>query len=113
MSYLGLVPSEYSSGESRWQGRITRTGNSVVRKTLVEAAWSYRFSPHRSQEKKRSEGVATEVQEIAWKAQLRLHKKYKKLLARGKNLQKVMTAVARELVGFIWAISKQPKLLAG
>jgi transposase len=113
MSYLGLVPSEYSSGEKRHQGRITRTGNSLVRRVLVEAAWGYRFSPKRSYElRKRSEGVSTEVQEIAWKAQLRLHKKYRKLLARGKNIQKVMTAVARELVGFIWAIGKQPKLLA-
>ncbi len=113
MSYLGLVPSEHSTGDSRRQGRITRTGNSHARWVIVEAAWSYRFKAHKGRElTKRSEGVSAEVQAIAWKAQHRLHRKYRKLVSRGKNSQQAMTAVARELVGFIWAIARQEKLLA-
>ena len=113
MSYLGLVPSEHSTGDSRRQGRITRTGNTHARWVIVEAAWSYRFKAHKGPElTKRSEGVSAEVQAIAWKAQHRLHRQYRKLSSRGKNSQQAMTAVARELVGFIWAIARQEKLLA-
>ncbi len=113
MSYLGLVSSERSSGQSRRQGRITRTGNSHARWVLVEAAWSYRFKPYQSPElKKRSEQASPAVQAIAWKAQRRLNKKYHRLLAAGKNRQQAMTAVARELVGFLWAIAQQEQLLA-
>jgi transposase len=113
MAYLGLVPSEHSSGGSTKRGRITRTGNAHARWVLIESAWSYRFGPRMSEEiRRRNKEVAPGVRKIAWKAQLRLHKRYTKLLARGKNKQRTITAVARELAGFIWAISREPKLLA-
>ena len=113
MAYLGLVPSEHSSGETKKRGRITRTGNGHVRRILVESAWSYRHRPAMSSEiRKRNEGVAPAVQAIAWKAQNRLHGRYKKLLGRGKNKQQTVTALARELAGFVWSIARQPQLLA-
>jgi len=114
MAYVGLVPSEHTSGNSRHQGRITRTGNRNARWIVVESAWSYRFRPNMGAEiRKRNEAVSPEVRRIAWKAQERLNGKYRRLLARGKNQQRAMAAVARELLGFMWAISKEPKLLAG
>lgn len=113
MAYLGLVPSEHSSGETKKRGRITRTGNGHVRRILVESAWSYRHRPTMSCEiRKRNEGVAPGVQAIAWKAQNRLNGRYKKLLGRGKNKQQTVTALARELAGFVWSIARQPQLLA-
>jgi transposase len=113
MAYLGLVPSEHSSGSTKSRGRITRTGNGHVRRILVESAWSYRFGARMSSHiRKRNEGLAPEVQAIAWKAQRRLHGRYKKLMGRGKNKQQTVTAVARELVGFVWSIARQPVLLA-
>jgi transposase len=113
MAYLGLVPSEHSSGETHKRGRITRTGNGHVRRILVESAWSYRHRPAMSPEiRRRNEGVAPAVQAIAWKAQHRLHGRYKKLLGRGKNKQQTVTALARELAGFVWSIARQPQLLA-
>jgi transposase len=113
MAYLGLVPSEHSSGETRKRGRITRTGNGHVRRVLVESAWSYRHRPTMSWAiRKRNEGVAPAVQAIAWKAQHRLHGRYKKLLGRGKNKQQTVTALARELAGFVWSIARQTQLLA-
>jgi transposase len=113
MAYLGLVPSEHSSGETKKRGRITRTGNGHVRRILVESAWSYRFRPTMSWGiRKRNEGVAPAVQAIAWKAQHRLNTRYKKLLGRGKNKQQTVTALARELAGFVWCIARQPQLLA-
>jgi transposase len=112
MSYLGLIPSEHSSGGSRRQGRITRTGNSHARRILVEAAWAYR---HRARLTKaiaaRQEGVSKGVQAIAWKAQQRLHRRYVRLTSRGKNKQQTVTALARELAGFVWAIAKEKDLL--
>jgi transposase len=114
MGYLGLVPSEHSSGESRRRGRITRTGNGHVRRVLVESAWAYRYRPSMSHAiRKRNEGVALDVQKIAWKAQQRLHRKYQKLMGKGKTKQKTVVAVARELAGFIWSIGRQKQLLAG
>jgi transposase len=114
MAYLGLVPSEHSSGESRRQGRITRTGNRHVRRILVEAAWSYRYRPRLTKAiGARQEGVSEPVRAIAWKAQQRLHRRYLRLLSRGKSKQQVVTAVARELAGFVWAIARQDQLLAG
>jgi transposase len=114
MAYLGLVPSEHSSGETQKRGRITRTGNGHVRRILVESAWSYRHRPAMSWAiRKRNEGVAPEVQAIAWKAQHRLHGKYMRLLGRGKNKQQTVTALARELAGFVWSIARQPQLLEG
>lgn len=113
MAYLGLIPSEYSSGNTKTRGRITRTGNGHVRRILVESAWSYRFGAKMSSGiRRRNEGLAPEVQTIAWKAQRRLHGKYRKLLGRGKNKQQTVTAVARELAGFVWSIARQPVLLA-
>ncbi|HVR07348.1 MAG TPA: IS110 family transposase [Thermoanaerobaculia bacterium] len=113
MGYLGLVPSEHSSGESKRRGRITRTGNGHVRRVLVEAAWAYRYRPSMSDEiRKRNEGVAPEVKKIAWKAQQRLHGRYQKLMGRGKTKQKTVVAVARELAGFIWSVGRQTQLLA-
>jgi transposase len=113
MGYLGLVPSEHSSGESTKRGGITRTGNTHVRRILVESAWAYRFKPALGPRlKKRSEPLSQPVRAIAWKAQLRLHGRYARMLARGKNKQQTVTAVARELVGFVWAIARQDALLA-
>ncbi|QTC39916.1 IS110 family transposase [Bacillus sp. V3] len=108
MAYVGLIPSEYSSGESRKQGNITKTGNRHVRHMLVEAAWSYRFQPAvKGELKKRIHGQSPTIQAISWKAQNRLHQKYYRLIARGKNPGKAITAVARELAGFIWAIMQE------
>jgi transposase len=113
MAYLGLVPSEHSSGGSRRQGRITRTGNTHARRILVEAAWNYR---HRARLTRaiaaRQEAASPAVRRIAWKAQQRLHRRYVRLLSRGKNKQQTVTAVARELAGFVWAIAQQNELLA-
>jgi transposase len=112
MGYLGLVPSESSSGETRQQGRITRAGNGYARRILVEAAWAYRFRASKSAAiRARSQGVSEEVQRIAWRAQERLCGRYRKLTARGKNKNRTVIAIARELAGFIWAIGRQPKLL--
>ena len=113
MAFLGLVPSEHSSGESKKRGRITRTGNSHVRRVLVESAWSYRFRPSMSKAiKKRNQGVSEPVKKIAWKAQERLHGRYQKMMLKGKPKQKTVVAIAREMAGFIWAIGNEPKLLA-
>ena len=88
-------------------------GQQHVRRILVESAWSYRHRPTMSSEiRKRNKGVAPGVQAIAWKAQERLHGRYKKLLGRGKNKQQTVTALARELAGFVWSIARQPQLLA-
>ncbi|HMB07380.1 MAG TPA: IS110 family transposase [Isosphaeraceae bacterium] len=113
MAFVGLVPSEHSSGGSRRQGRITRTGNGRVRRILVEAAWCYRFRPRLSKTiGKRNEVVAPGVRKIAWKAQQRLHGRLLRLINRGKSKQQSVTAIARELAGFLWAIAREPVLLA-
>jgi transposase len=112
MAYLGLVPSEHSSGEMTRRGRITRCGNRSVRTALVESAWNNRFRPKVSRDlKKRHDGVAPNVCAIAWKAQQRLHARYARLTGRGKNGKKTITAMARELAGFVWAIAREPELL--
>jgi transposase len=108
MSYLGLVPSEYSSGESRSQGHITKTGNGHARRVLIEAAWCYRFRAHVSAElTARSQTLPKAVQEISWRAQLRLCGRFRRFAARGINQNKTCVAVARELTGFIWDIARQ------
>lgn len=108
MAYTGLVPSESSSGELRRLGKITKTGNQHVRRLLIEAAWSYRYQPAvKGELKKRQEGQPTNILGISWKAQNRLHKKYYRLLGRGKASGKAVTAIARELAGFIWAITNE------
>jgi len=113
MSYVGLTPSEDSTGQRRRQGRITRCGNGHVRRILVEAAWHYRHVPTLSKElRRRNQGVAPEVQRIAWEAQKRLHKRLQHLLHAGKSVQKAVTALARELAGFIWAVGQQETLVA-
>jgi transposase len=107
MAFLGLVPSEFSSGESRKRGAITKTGNGHARRILVEAAWSYRHRPTIGSRARRAlEGQSAAVTEIAKKAQHRLHKRYARLIGRGKKSQLVVTAVARELCGFIWALEQ-------
>ena len=112
MSYVGLVPSEDSTGSSRRQGRITRCGNGHLRRILVEAAWHYRHLPVMSKElRRRNQGVAMGVQRIAWKAQKRLNKRLFHLLQAGKSSQKAVIAVARELAGFIWAVGQEESLL--
>lgn len=106
MAYLGLVPSEHSSGGSRRQGSITRTGNGHVRRVLVEAGWNYRFPARKTRDiEKRAEKTAEAVQAIAWQAQKRLCGRYRALIEAGKIKQQATTAVARELAGFIWAIA--------
>jgi transposase len=114
MSFVGLVPSEHSSGGSRRRGRITRTGNSHARRILVESAWHYRRQPRMSKAiRARNDKVSAAVRAIAWKAQQRLHKRLPRLIGRGKPATQAATAVARELVGFVWAIAREEVLLAG
>lgn len=113
MAFVGLIPSEHSSGSSRRQGPITRTGNTHVRRILVESAHHYRRMPRMSRAiRARNELVSAGVRQIAWKAQVRLHKRLQKLQSRGKPSGKVVTAVARELAGFVWAIAHEEVLLA-
>jgi transposase len=105
MGYSGVFPSEDSSGQRIRRGSITKSGNAHLRRIVVESAWSYRHRPSiGARLRKRQEGVPAEITEIAWKAQNRLYKRYMKLMAAGKDQRKVMTAVGRELIGFIWAI---------
>jgi transposase len=105
MGYSGAVPSEDSSGKRKRRGSITKTGNAHLRRIAVEAAWSYRHRPAIGPRlRKRQEGVAEPIKEIAWKAQVRLSKRYARLAAAGKDQRKIITAVGRELLGFIWAI---------
>ena len=107
MAYLGLVPSEHSSGGTKSRGGITKTGNGHVRRVLVEAAWTYRHPARKTTVLQRRAKRAPEaVQEIAWKAQKRMCGRYRLLEARGKPRVQVTTAIARELTGFIWAIGQ-------
>ncbi len=113
MSFVGLVPSEHSSGGSRRQGRITGTGNGHVRRILVESAWHYRRQPRMSKAiRARNDKVSAAVRAIAWKAQ-QLHKRLSRLTGNGKPATRAVTAVARELVGFVWAIAREEVLPAG
>ena len=105
MAYAGLVPREHSSGTQIRRGAITKTGNAHLRRALGESAWAYRFAPRVSYELKvRQRSTSPHIQSLAWNAQRRLHYRYKHLLAAGKHQNKVMGAVARELLGFIWHI---------
>jgi len=107
MGYLGLVPTEASSGERVSKGAITKTGNAHARRLLTEAAWNYRFTPrvgYRAQ--RRQEGLSEAVRAHAWKAQLRLAARFAKLRARNMQANKICVAVARELAGFVWAIAR-------
>jgi transposase len=108
MKFLGLIPSEYSRGERRRQGSITKAGNTHARRVLVESAWAYRYPAKVSRHLQlRLETQPKTIQDISWKAQLRLCKRYRRLMARGKHANQVVVAIARELVGFMWAIAKQ------
>jgi transposase len=108
MGYVGLIPSEQTSGDHRRQGPITRTGNGHVRHVLVESAWHYRRQPRMSKAiRERSVGLSPQVCAIAWKAQKRLHGRLQRLIGRGKTPSKAATAVARELAGFVWAIARE------
>jgi transposase len=105
MGYSGAVASEDSSGHRIRRGAITKTGNAHLRRVVIEAAWAYRYRPAVGAAlRKRQATVAPEVKDIAWKAQHRLHTRYRHLLTKGKCKQQVVTAVGRELLGFIWAI---------
>jgi transposase len=113
MGYSGSFPSEDSSGKRIRRGGITKAGNAHLRRIVVESAWSYRHLPRVGAKlRKRQEGLPAEITEIAWKAQNRLHKRYMTLMARGKDQRKTMTAVARELLGFIWAIGIKAEAMA-
>ncbi len=107
MGYSGAVPSEFSTGGpgKHCRGPITKAGNAHLRRLLGEAAWCYRFRPAvRYPLKKRQENLSPEVTEISWKAQVRLCNRYQRMVARGKTKQKVVIAIARELLAFMWAI---------
>jgi transposase len=113
MAYLGLVPSEHSSGASVRRGGITKAGNGAARRLLIEAAWTYRFPARLSRELLlRQESQPQAIREIAWKAQLRLCARYRKLARSGKPANVVTTAIARELAGFVWAIARHVPLPA-
>jgi transposase len=114
MGYSGAVPSEHTSGPRQRRGGITKTGNAHLRRIAIEAAWSYRLRPAVGPGlRKRQEHVPEAIKEIAWKAQLRLHKRYARLAAAGKDQRKIVTAVGRELMGFIWAIGRRVETAAG
>ena len=107
MAYLGVVPSEHSSGPKQTRGGITKTGNGHVRRVLVEAAWTYRHPARKTAVlQRRAERTSEATQQIAWKAQKRLCARYRTMQARGKLKVQVCTAIARELAGFIWAIAQ-------
>lgn len=113
MAFLGLVPSEHTSGNRRRQGAITKTGNSHARRMLVECAWSYRFPARQTMHlKRKAKNAPVDAKAIAWKAQKRLCGRYRDLLQAGKNTKQVTVAIARELVGFIWDIvcHEMPKM---
>lgn len=108
MSYLGLVPSEHSSGERRRQGSITKTGNSHARRVLVEGAWAYRYPAKVSRHLQlRLEKVPQAIQDISGKAPVRLCKRYRRLVARGKQVNQVVVAIAREMAAFVWAVARE------
>jgi transposase len=116
MGFVGLVPSLMATGQTHRNGSITKTGNAHVRRCLVEAAWGFRHPARRTAViRKRLEGQPEAVQEIAWKAQVRLCGRYRKLTGRGKHHNKVITAIARELLGFLWATARlvQPATVGG
>ena len=108
MGYSGLVASEHSSGNRVQRGRITKTGNGHLRRVLVEAAWAYQHRPNVTGfllRRQKNLELSEEAKKVAWKAQQRLHKRYQTMSARGKNKNQIVTALGRELLGFIWAIA--------
>jgi transposase len=108
MAYIGLVPSVYSTGTRTRHGGITKTGNGFVRRVLVEASWTYRLPARITKHLlKRNQGLPSAIQDISWKAQLRLCGRFRRLRAKGKPRQVVTTAIARELIAFVWAINRE------
>lgn len=108
MAYTGLVPREHSSGSRTQRGSITKSGNAHLRRVLVESVWAYRHRPAvngRLLKRQRSLPLSDAAKQIAWRAQQRLFKRYAALMARGKHKNQVATALARELVGFLWAVA--------
>lgn len=113
MSYLGLVPSENSSGDRRKLGSITKCGNGHARRVLIQGAWTYRHPARVGRRlRDRRANLAPEVREIGWKAQVRLCSRYRQMTARGKSSQVAVTAIAREMAGFLWAIARQVPVAA-
>jgi transposase len=113
MAFVGLHPSEDSSGPRRRQGGIAKTGNIYARTALIEAAWSYRYPAKVSRQiQERQQALSPAIRDISWKAQVRLCKRFRKLIAHGKHPNVAVTAVARELVAFLWAIAQQVQLPA-
>lgn len=113
MAFLGLIPSEHSTGEKKKRGPITKTGNGHARRVLIEGAQAYSFPARMTRLiLKRHEGVSQEVRDIAWKCQVRLCARFRRLMATGKNRNRVVTAIARELAAFMWAIAKVTPLAA-
>lgn len=107
MGFVGLVPSLVASGQERRSGRITKTGNAHVRRCLIEAAWGFRHPARRTPHlRRRLDHQPQAIQDLAWKAQVRLCGRYRKLMARGKHRNKVITAIARELIAFLWATAR-------
>jgi transposase len=107
-AFVGLIPSEYSSGGSRRQGGITKAGNGRARRALIEAAWAYRHPAKVSAHiQSRIDHLPKPMQDLGWKAQVRLCKRFRRLVARGKHPNVAVTAVARELIAFMWAIAKE------
>lgn len=111
MAYLGLVPSEHSSGTTVRRGGITKAGNALARRVLIEGAWTYRMQARVSRKlHDRLENLPKAIRDIAWKAQVRLCARFRRLAAAGKARVVVTTAIAREMVGFLWAIARQVQL---
>jgi transposase len=111
MAFVGLVPSERSSGEQRRRGSITKVGNAHVRRLLVESAWHARRRPTVGyQLARRQRGQEAAVIERAWRCQQRLHQRWQRMAGRGKPHQKIVVACARELAGFVWAIATDQPL---
>jgi transposase len=112
MSYVGLVPSEHSSGDRVHRGGITKTGNREARRMLIEAAWSYQYPARVAKGKALIlDPLPKPVRDIAWKAQERLCRRYRQMHARGKKPTVVVTAIARELAGFVWAIGQETSVM--
>jgi transposase len=110
MGYSGLVAREHSSGNRVQRGGITKTGNGHLRRVVMESAWAYQHRPNVTGfllRRQKNLALSDEVKAIAWKAQQRLHKRYKTFTLRGKNKNQTVTAVGREMLGFIWAIARQ------
>ena len=107
-AFVGLIPTEHTTGGRRRQGSITKTGNGRARRALIEGAWAYRYPAKMSPAiQKRNELLPKNIRDIGWKAQVRLCTRYRRLIARGKNSNVAVTAIARELLAFMWAIAKE------